>query len=151
MGEIIINAIMVIISTVYLIGSFNFAFGSVYLPKLGFMPRIIGVLAVLISGFILIESIRKYRLGNQDTSFKVLTGSYKKLVVIIGAIILFVTLFRPLGYAVSSFIFLMLMMTLTKVGKNWKKILLSVLLSVVPYLMFKILLQVNLPQGIFPI
>ncbi len=113
-------------------------------------PRLLGA-GMLISAAMLLAEILKARKSEPEaapeaqgpSTYKVVAG----VVVVTG---IYFALFEPLGYAVSTTLFLLTMTTYFNKGKWWTNVLTAVLYSFVSYYMFSALLGVNLPRGIAP-
>ncbi len=78
------------------------------------------------------------------------TSTYKIVAGVVVATGIYFALFEPLGYAVSTSLFLLAMTYYFNKGKLWTNVLTSVLYSFISYYMFSSLLGVNLPRGIAP-
>ena len=90
---------------------------------------------------------------------KGLNALYKKIddnkalrgwIAVIG-VFLFVLLIRPLGYAVSAFIYLFIQMTLlgpSDKKKYWMYLVIAVLAAFGSYFLFRYLVNVSLPRGL---
>ena len=114
------------------------------------MPKIYGILLMLLSAVQIFSALRK-----KDTPAKE-EGDGKFVVVpevmiTFFFLILYVVLLKPLGFVISTIIFLLGMITLftPKEKRNIIKIvLISVIFSVAVYWLFAKVLSLSLPQGI---
>jgi putative tricarboxylic transport membrane protein len=115
-------------------------------------PRLLGG-GLLVCAAMLLAEILKARKSEpaaaapedaEDTStYKIVAG----VVVVTG---IYFALFEPLGYAVSTSLFLLVMTSYFNKGKLWTNVLTSVLYSFISYYLFSSQLGVNLPRGISP-
>ena len=117
-------------------------------------PRLLGVGLLIAAAMLLAEMIKARKSAPakaeaeaeepQDTStYKIVAG----VAVVTG---IYFALFEPLGYAVSTMLFLLVMTSYFNKGKWWSNVLTSVLYSFISYYAFTKLLSVNLPRGIAP-
>jgi putative tricarboxylic transport membrane protein len=114
-------------------------------------PRLLGGGLILAAVMLLLEMIKDRKSAPpspapepEDTStYKIVAG----VVVVTG---IYFALFEPLGYAVSTMLFLLVMTTYFNKRKWWTNVLTSVLYSFLSYYAFTKLLGVNLPRGIAP-
>ena len=79
----------------------------------------------------------------EKSTFKVVAG----VVVATG---IYFALFEPLGYAISTALFLLVMTYYFNKGKTLMNVLTSVLYSFISYYVFTAWLGVNLPRGLLP-
>lgn len=73
--------------------------------------------------------------------------SPRKLIYIIGLSILYVVLIKPLGFVVSTFLFLAGSMKLLEVKNKKLAVLVPFITATIIYVVFKILLKVQIPVG----
>jgi putative tricarboxylic transport membrane protein len=116
-------------------------------------PRLLGVGLLIAAAMLLAEMLKESKARKsepaaaeepQDTStYKIVAG-----VVVVTAI--FFALFEPLGYAISTSLFLLVMTWYFNKGKRWTNILTSLIYGFASYYIFTSLLGVNLPRGILP-
>jgi putative tricarboxylic transport membrane protein len=114
-------------------------------------PRLLGV-GLLISAAMLLAEMIKERKSAPEALAPAEEGpnTYKIIAGTVVATGIYFLLFEPLGYAVATSLFLLVMTAYFNKGKWWTNVLTSVLYSFVSYYMFSTLLGVNLPRGIAP-
>lgn len=135
--------IFVLFSGAYLLESFNYTYWLNYTPGAGFMPRWVGALMMGISIICLVQSFR----GDGITVSEVLPkGSGRINLFIVWAVMIFFILFaKVLGFVVTS---TAVLAALFSRGYKWPKaIFLGVLVSVICYVLFKVLLGVPIPTN----
>lgn len=114
-------------------------------------PRLLGV-GLLISAAMLLAEILKARKSapaaessepQEASTYKIVAG----VVVVTG---IYFAVFEPLGYAISTSLFLLVMTFFFNKGKLWTNVLTSILYGFISYYIFTTALGVNLPRGILP-
>lgn len=121
--------------------------GSAARPGAGVYPFLVGVLLLVLSLFLLVQSVRGK--GTRDEAEPFPRGpDLERVVAVSLSVVLFVMLLAPLGYALSSA--LLMAATCRLLGQdNWKTIVLvSVACAVLSYFLFARLLGVPLPKGV---
>lgn len=117
-------------------------------------PRLLGGGLVIAAVMLLLEMIKDHKLlpkaaaKDADTphdwsSYKIVAG----VVVVTG---IYFVMFEPLGYAVATSLFLLVMTNYFNKGSRWTNCLTSVIYGFCSYLAFTKWLGVNLPAGILP-
>ena len=110
----------------------------------GLFPRILsGIIFVLTCielGVVLTNRTKESKKKEERSS--------RKLLYIIGLSVLYVLLIKPLGFVVSTFLFLAGSMALLEVKDKRLAVLVPILTVVIIYVVFKILLKVQIPVGI---
>jgi putative tricarboxylic transport membrane protein len=115
-------------------------------------PRLLGGGLLVCAAMLLAEIIK----GRKNAPTSVApeeapdTSTYKIVAGVVVATGIYFALFEPLGYAVSTSLFLLVMTHFFNKGKLWTNVLTSVLYSFISYYLFSSLLGVNLPRGISP-
>jgi putative tricarboxylic transport membrane protein len=112
-------------------------------PGPGIFPLLLSVVIGFLSLALLLTSLRsKGESGGGETP-----ASRWRIGYLLGEIFLYAFLLRPLGFLISTWIFLLLLKPVVK--KTWAPVLLGAsLLSVAFFIFFKYLLKVELPMGI---
>lgn len=119
-------------------------------------PRMLGVGLLLGAAMLLVEIIRntaKARLsaeqGVESTEPK--WDRHHWLVVAIAAwTAIYIVIFEPLGFIISTAVYLLALTAYFNRGRWLMNVLTSVLFAAISYLMFTKVLGVNLPPGILP-
>jgi hypothetical protein len=144
MGEKIVNGGLFLLSLTYFLFARSLKFGSLSAPKVGFMPQLIGGVAVVVSGVLFVEAL----MGKGDKKEVKLDTDMKSLVLVILSIAAYILTLDILGYLVSSSLLLLAIFTIGGV-KGWvRRIIISLISSGAFYVIFKVLLDIPLPKGI---
>ena len=147
-GEQIVNTGLFLLSVFYLTYSrTHYKLGTMRMPKEGFLPMILGIGMIVISGWLLIQSL----MGKGDASRVKLDFSWLRFGALIAVSLLYALTLQTVGYLIGSFLFLLLIFKIAGVN-GWKKpVVISLICSVAFYLVFKMALGVMLPSGILSI
>lgn len=90
--------------------------------------------------------LKTFRSGGESKAQEVPSAKWR-LLYLLGDLCFYPILFRPLGFLISTFVFLIALKPIVK--KKWGPVLLgSLLVSLSFLLFFKYLLKVELPMGI---
>jgi putative tricarboxylic transport membrane protein len=143
-GERIVNLGLLLVSAFYLYYTLtNYKMGTVRLPKEGFMPTLLGIGMVCVSGFLTVQSF----LGRGDASHVKIDIEWWRFAAIIASSVLYALTLNILGYLLGTFLFLLVLLKLAQVDGLVKRLLISVLSAVAFYVIFKVALGVMLPAG----
>ena len=108
-----------------------------------FFPILVTVVILFLVILLLFETYNK-KDKNQQVNFNHL----KVPLVLTGIIIAYATILKFVGFRISTFVFLFLSMIVLKIEIK-RALLLSFIITTVIYVIFRILLKVQLPMGIF--
>lgn len=140
MGEKMVNGFLFLCAISYLASASSLSFGSLHFPKAGFIPIVAGSIAALVSAMLFVKSL----LNRGDAKDVKMGVDIKKALLMIGALLLYIVLFKMLGYIGASFIVLLAMMKISQV-KGWlTPVIVSVIGSAGFYFVFNNLLGVPL-------
>ena len=127
--------------------SLTYQIGSLTQPGPGYLPLALGILLVLLSMILLVGLRRKGLHSKRAISFSSSTGGWKKVVYTVVILGLAAFFFETLGYLLTFFLLIALLMKGT-VHSSWKKILLTAFLTTMGvYIVFILLLEQPLPRG----
>ena len=129
------------------IWSTSYHIGGITQPGPGFLPLILGILIVLFSIVILAQGWKADAAKEKAVSFSLPAG-WKKIAYVI-LVMLFTTFaFEPLGYLITVFLLIALLM-LGKGLRSLRKAILTALLTALGvYLVFILLLEQPFPRGL---
>jgi putative tricarboxylic transport membrane protein len=123
----------------------------------GFFPRIIGVLALLITAWALAKSLRvgavvdEDEVGGEEEAGEADLGKHPiPLLLVIAASVVLLVLFEPLGMIITCALFLAATLFLLNRGHTVTNIAVSLGVPILVYLLFQSLLNAGLPDGILP-
>lgn len=142
--DLVFSLVLIGISLMTMVWSRDFPGGfrgSGLSPK--FFPQLIIVFILFLTTFVLIGTIR-------DTKRKSIDITINKLIsplILTVMITFYVILIKPLGILIDTIVFLFLSMIILKTNKRIA-LFLSVFVTAIVYLIFKIMLHVPLPPGI---
>jgi len=122
--------------------------GSAAKPGPGIFPLLLGLVIGSLSLLLILKNLRSQtKLGDRGIDKEVPTGKWR-VVYLLGSLFLYVLLLQPIGFLVSTCIFLIGLKPI--IQKSWVPVLLgSFFTSVVFFFFFNYLLKVQLPMGIF--
>ena len=143
-GENVTNLCLLLLSIFYLSYSLtHYKLGTMRMPKEGFMPMLLGIGMVGLSGFLTLQSF----LGKGDAKNVKLQLPWLRFAGMIAASFAYALLLGTLGYCICTFLFLLAVLKLAKL-EGWKlPLIISVVAAAAFYLLFKVALGVMLPAG----
>lgn len=131
------------------IGSFKVGILYFNAPGAGLFPLLIGLATIFLSAILFLTSFRK-----KDESGNGIVGvgvRKKNLLLVLGALIVYALVIEILGFPITTFIFMVLVMRGVE-PQRWTTILfIAVLSTLFTYLLFSVWLKVELPKGILGI
>jgi len=137
------GVLIIIFSGVTIYLAFKLPMGKTGKPGPGIFPLILGVVIGLLSLLLFLRTLRsKGEFGTEE-----IPTTKWRLVYLLGDLCLYAFLLRPLGFLISTWIFLIVLKPIVK--KKWIPVLLgSLFISVTLFCFFNYLLKVELPMGI---
>ncbi|HBW34857.1 tripartite tricarboxylate transporter TctB family protein [Desulfosporosinus sp. BICA1-9] len=139
---------------IYLIATLNLrqqTMGDPTGPKV--FPLIVASLLILLGILLLVKEIRTPKELRSILSFQLTPEGKKVLIrIVVTSIagIIYGFLLDPLGYLISTAVFMLGLMFLVNTFARWKQnIMVSIGFSLVTYIGFATLLHLSLPRGIF--
>lgn len=136
------NLFVFVASVIYLSLAIPLPFMKDGVPGSGFLPIIVGLLLVILTGFDLVRNFNK----NKEGSFS--KSHLKDLGFLCLACLGYAFLFNILGALISTILFIFIVLCLLS-RKTWKvNILTTILFSAFIFLLFEVALDVGLPMGI---
>jgi len=125
----------------------SYEIGRLTQPGTGYLPLWLGILLILLSLILLVAQIKKSPGARQAVPPPARSGGWKKAVYTILVLIVAAFFFERVGYLLTFFCLIVLLMKGVE-PQSWKRILLTALLtSVGVYVVFILLLEVQLPRG----
>jgi hypothetical protein len=126
----------------------SYKIGSLTQPGPGFLPLALGIILILLSLILFVGQImKKTPDAGKAALHKASSGGWKKVVYTILVLMVAAFFFERVGYLLTFFVLMVLLM---KAGErqSWKRILLTALLTTgCVYVVFVLLLKVQLPHG----
>ena len=109
-----------------------------------FLPRIVGVLLVVMCLYGLVMEVR----GRRRQAEAVEPGDWRDLGIVVGLTAAFVALLNVLGGVIAMAAFLFAALSVFNRGRLMQNLSLTVLLPLGVYLLFDVWLNASMPQGI---
>ncbi len=148
----LISAIALVALTVMsFLETSNLPIGDLSAPQPGFFPLILSILLGIFSLAFLIQSIFTRVNDGLKVPFWESSDGKKGLILTLVAVFVFAFLFERLGYLIC--VFLLIAFLLKTIGNRpwWMVITISLLSTLVCYLLFTVMLKAQLPTGILGI
>jgi len=125
------------------VGAGRLGFGSVHAPEPGFFPWLGGLTLVGLSACLFVQALR----GRSSVTAP--KGEWLGPGLLLGALILYVPCLEPLGYPVTTAALCVVVLRVLKT-RRWSVTLgASVALALSTYLLFRRVLGIELPPGVF--
>lgn len=139
MTEKIITGFFLLGSVAYLYFAKQLTFGSLQSPHSGFLPILIGIIALVVSLLLMFKQFQ------EKTSTSSNNIDWTKFIFILIGLLFYVTLFNIIGYLAATFIFLFYLFKIADT-KGWVfPFTMAACSSVTFYFLFKYYLAVTLP------
>lgn len=122
-----------------------------------FMPTVIGILMLILSVILLVQSIRKFKSVSEECKEFKDDSEYKRVLLSLLLCIAYVFLLVPLGFIIATLLYLGFQIyVLAPDDKRAKKdvityIIIDVIFTLVVFLLFRYGFTIVLPAGIFTI
>ena len=122
--------------------------GKLQSPGSGLMPFLLGIILVLCSLPILVQSLLMVKEEVKQGGEGVWSGiDYKKITIVLASLTAYSLFLEKIGYLVSAF-FVLLILFRSIESQKWSLVLiLSIITVFVTYLFFGVILKVELPSG----
>ena len=145
-GYIVVGAIGICLSVLYLALSFQMPMGRIRQPGAGVFPVISGFLLLLGSVSALWEGLKT----RKTESVELPAGSdLRRLLVLLGGILAYLVLLPILGQLISSTIFCFVLIRVLSSLSIWRVALYALVMAGAEYLLFVRFLRLPMPAGIF--
>jgi len=121
-------------------------FGRLSSPQPGFFPVILAIFLAIFCLVLMAQAM----VGTKKESGASRAGSAvgKKIVLAVGALVVFGVLFESLGYIISTFLFIVFLLRAVEQQKWSLVVVVAFFTSLATYLVFGLLLNAPLPGGI---
>lgn len=140
-----VSLLLVVFSGAFLAASFGYQYWAGYGPGAGFMPRWSSGALLILSIVSLIQSFKQP--GIKISELFPSNVAVKNLLITWGALLFFIVFCKLLGFVITTTIMLFALFTR---GMKWKKALIcSVVVAVVCFVLFKMVLMVQVPVNMF--
>jgi len=146
-GNLWTSLFLMVFSGALISGAFDLEIGTPHNPGSGFM--IFGTAGVL--GILALHLFVKSLLSRERKAEKDPEPIHRgRIVSVIAANIIYILILQPLGYLLSTFLLMGFLFQVHGKGRWLSSVWGSALTSVVSYLVFSKMLQLNLPRGLIP-
>jgi putative tricarboxylic transport membrane protein len=145
--DLLISCILLALAVATLVETSKLPIGTLSSPHAGFFPLVVAILLSILSLVLLIQAIK-----GKDTKIipkQMRFERWKSLCFILGLLFLFAIFFEHLGYLVSTFYLIAFLMRIYGTKKWWVAVIYAFFATFASYLIFDILLNAQLPVGIF--
>jgi len=116
-------------------------------PGPGFLPFLAGIALIVVSLFVLIPALRKWKKEQENDSLFPSRQSLKKVLLALAALFGYGIALEYLGYLLTTFLFMFSIARLME-PRGWlTTTLVAISTAVLSYFLFIVLLEVQLPKG----
>jgi putative tricarboxylic transport membrane protein len=122
-------------------------FGTVSRPRAGFYPFILGAILAILSFIFMLKSWMRRRQSGVSGGLPDRKG-WRNVLIAFAAMFLFYLLFESLGFLLTTFLMLFLLMKLVNPRPWFYSAWVSAIVALSAYVTFDILLRANLPKGV---
>ena len=130
-------------------GSLDLGIGTMSAPGSGFLTCVAGSFVALMALLLFVQSFKSDRAAQARMSDLWVGCNWWRAIAISVLIIVFILAFETLGFFLCSFILLLVIMRWLE-GLSWTTSLLVPIVAIgCTYLLFKTILKISLPAGIF--
>ncbi len=150
-GDLVGGLIWISIAIYMCIGSMGLDLGSLEKPGPGFIPFISAAILGFFGLQILFASFfRRYKEGEGVKGGKLWEkGQMRNIFLTLLALFVYASLFEPIGFVITTFLFLFFLFKLTAPQKWLTPLVLAGTTVIVSYLVFSVWLMAQFPKGIF--
>jgi hypothetical protein len=126
----------------------NLGISNLRNPGPGFFPVVLGSILGLLALFLMCTTI--FQRKTEEPFPGIWYGlRWHKTILVLVSLTIYVFLLEPLGYLFSTLLLMIYLFKGIEPQKWWVALVGAILSSTVTYVLFKVFLQVQLPQGIF--
>lgn len=147
--DLISSILLLGFSSAFLIEALKLPLGSLRTPQPGLWPLILALILAIFSLILLVQTLIEKT--GRKSSLWARPGSWKRIGLSAGSLFAFVVVFEYLGHLISIFLLIAFLMRAIEPQKWWLVILVGFSSSLFCYLVFVLLLNIPLPQGILGI
>ncbi len=142
------GGLLLIFSILVIIASRDLVYAVEFSPGAGFFPIWLGISLLILSLILLVRStLLKFHMTEKNP----LPGrqAVLRIIAIMGSLLVSILLFERIGFLITMFLLVAFLLIFLEKYRWYSGILISVLMVSAVYGIFKILLGVALPSGIF--
>ena len=146
--DLLSSVVLIVLGCLFVAGSLHTGLMRRDIPGPGFLPFFSGLALVFVSLFVLIPALGKTEKAESVEDFFPECDSFRKILLALVALVAFGAAMEYAGYLLTTFFF-MFFVTWIMEPKRWRAFgVLALLTAVMSYLLFEVLLKVELPRGL---
>jgi putative tricarboxylic transport membrane protein len=136
-----------LVGVLFCIGGLHYGIRKSGIPGPGFLPFVTGLILVALSLILLVSRLWKASGGDDPKGEPMPAGqALRRILIVLGALFLFALLLERLGFVLTAFLFMMVLLRLEP--RKWTFIFFTSFgAAAFFYFLFKVLLRVPLPAG----
>ncbi len=146
----IISIIFFVFAAIVIWQSAIIPMGHLGKPGPGFLPFWVAVITALLSGVLWLQ-VGLRQPASEQVKFLSGEGRWPKVVLTTGALLAYALLVETLGFIICTLLLLLLLFRVIGRQKWWVVFTGTVLVTLAAYILFKLVLNVYLPAGLFRI
>jgi hypothetical protein len=145
--EAIVGMVIFLFGGMTTLLSLKMPLGAFRMAGTGMFPLCLGILLMILSGIFILNIFSKGQIARTKKESPIESSFPTQLVLFLGTTVLITLLFNPLGYPLSAFLVMALLLRILG-EKKWTTILpLSFVTAAVCYVLFVQWLKIPLPRG----
>ncbi len=145
--EVIAGMVIFIFGGVTAVLSLRMSIGTFRVPGSGMFPLILGILLMFLSCIFLVKLLYQYKKTTARKDSMSERGFPVQLIFFFGTMVLATAFFNQLGYPLTSFLLLVVLLRTLGMKQWFFNILLSFMSAVACYFLFVQWLKIPLPKG----
>jgi len=146
--DLVSSVVLIVVGGLFVAGSLHYGLTRRGVPGPGFLPFFSGLALVFLSLFVLIPALAQREKAESTEDFFPERDSFRKILLVLVALVAFGAAMEYAGYLLTTFFF-MFFITWIMEPRRWRAFgVLALLTAVMSYLLFVVLLKVELPKGL---
>jgi hypothetical protein len=145
--EIIVGIVIFLFGAATVLLSLRMPIGTFRIAGTGMFPLILGILLMFLSCIFLLKLLYQHKKTTTKRDSVAEHGSPVQLILFFGTMVLATAFFNQLGYPLTSFLLLVVLLRTLGMKQWFLNILLSFLSAVASYFLFVQWLKIPLPKG----
>jgi putative tricarboxylic transport membrane protein len=144
--DLVSSSIWMVLGGLFVVGSLQQGLMRKGVPGPGFLPFLSGFALIFVSLFVLIPALSK-RKQDQGDDLVSSRQSLRKVLFALIALFGYGIVLEYIGYLLTTFLFMLSIGRLVEPKGWWTTVAVALLTAVLSYLLFIVLLEVQLPKG----
>ena len=145
--EAIVGMVLLLFGMVTIILALRMPIGTFRMAGTGMFPLILGILLVFLSCIFILKLFYQHKKTTTKRDSVAEPGSPVQLILFFGTVVLATAFFNQLGYPLTSFLLLVVLLRTLGMKQWFLNILLSFISAVGSYFLFVQWLKIPLPKG----